>query len=754
MASRVSKHPASSGSNASPSGIAELNAAPTSFSVELSEVNTRETPHRFVFLPSFGDGDTSRFPDEDDDIKQLGPDHSKHNLWRRTAAEWLAKDLDLYDDSEKYWILEDLPAGYGLFEQITHPKLDVPKRGGPGLLRRDRFIFGHAGRKLRSALSLGKHLSWIISGSTEVCECDGCKSTSKAARVPRVPKEGGAADKKRKANKGKERASLWDGNSDDEGDDDSDLGGGEDFDDESERSASSPRKKAKFGGGAQGQGSVAGPSSSTATGQTKYKVARAPAIPVFPLPARHEFTNMVPVREDPSDVKPTSRSSDLEYPSLSRVGELVWAELDLPEGGRTQLTHWPAIVRERIVMDAGGGDVSADYSLQLVAVNGLVQVEGLGVVPFLGYEEPTPAELVDEDDYVMMPETLKTKWTLDSLQQAHPATVNVVFILAVHIAKWIATMQIRSVPSIELGLHLIPTATPTSRASPLQNLTPSSPTARFLSHSFIGYGPETFWLSDLVRLIPTVDLPLPIKSSLLLPSKSSLPTSLILRISKFVRGGSNAPLLARGRLFEMEECSDATLAADLKKKAASPNESSSKDDLPPPFPGHRWRTVASTVDVLASEIAGRYYPLSIEMRDRMESVNEVAEQARMAGTAGEGGVAARSLLLGGVVVREWTPRITATNGVVGGRKQMLAVAEEMAMVGPPLPSLFEQLSHVDTSNTPLQKDLTAWAQVLASNPPKAKVKGRGESRPARAAKGKGRARLADLLDDDSEMEMD
>ena len=287
---------------------------------------------------------------------------------------------------------------------------------------------------MRSALSLGKHLSWIISGSAVPCECDGCKSTSKAARVPRVAKEGGAAAK-RKA-KGKERASLWSGGTDDDdfGDDDGFSGSqvdGDDFDDESE---ASPKKKSKLAPSSTNQSQAK---------QAKVAITKAKPVPVFPLPPRHEFATIKPVREDPSDVKPKSRDDDLAHPHLSRQGELVWAELDLPEGTRTPITHWPAVVRDRVLVD-GGGEVSADYSVQLLALNSLIKVEGLGLVPWLGYDEPTPAELVDEEDYESMLATLKTKWDLAQLLLASPATVTAVFLLAVHTAKWLATMQIRS----------------------------------------------------------------------------------------------------------------------------------------------------------------------------------------------------------------------------------------------------------------------------------------------------------------------
>lgn len=47
-------------------------------------------------------------------------------------------------------------------------------------------VAGHNGRKIRSALSLGKHLSWLLHGSHELCTCDGCKIVSKAGAAAAV----------------------------------------------------------------------------------------------------------------------------------------------------------------------------------------------------------------------------------------------------------------------------------------------------------------------------------------------------------------------------------------------------------------------------------------------------------------------------------------------------------------------------------------------------------------------------------------
>ncbi|GAA5930096.1 hypothetical protein JCM3775_004514 [Rhodotorula graminis] len=157
---------------------------PDSYTVRYAATNHRDEPHVLVITRGFGDGDEARWPEQGPDMSLLGQDNDKQQQWRRTAAEVIAKDLGLMDETHQHWILDELPTGYGLFQQITHPK-DAPAgpSGGAGKskLRLDRFIFGHNSKKIRSALSLGKHISNQVFGARSTCHCDGCKVTQPKA---------------------------------------------------------------------------------------------------------------------------------------------------------------------------------------------------------------------------------------------------------------------------------------------------------------------------------------------------------------------------------------------------------------------------------------------------------------------------------------------------------------------------------------------------------------------------------------------
>ncbi|GAA5820555.1 hypothetical protein JCM3770_003855 [Rhodotorula araucariae] len=152
---------------------------PGSYSVRHAATNHRDDPNVLVVARGFGDGDAARWPEQGQDMALLGPDNDKEQQWRRTAAEIIAKDLGLVDEAHQHWILDELPTGYGLFQQVTHPK-ETPAgpQGGGGnksKLRLDRFIFGHNSKKIRSALSLGKHISNQLFGARSLCHCDGCR---------------------------------------------------------------------------------------------------------------------------------------------------------------------------------------------------------------------------------------------------------------------------------------------------------------------------------------------------------------------------------------------------------------------------------------------------------------------------------------------------------------------------------------------------------------------------------------------------
>lgn len=66
---------------------------PGCYTVVWSPRPTRDEPHYIKLAPNFGDGDTSRWPEEGPEMTLLDNDHDKQRMWRKTAGEMLAKDL-------------------------------------------------------------------------------------------------------------------------------------------------------------------------------------------------------------------------------------------------------------------------------------------------------------------------------------------------------------------------------------------------------------------------------------------------------------------------------------------------------------------------------------------------------------------------------------------------------------------------------------------------------------------------------------
>lgn len=101
--------------------------------------------------------------------------------------------------------------------------------------------------------------------------------------------------------------------------------------------------------------------------------------------------------------------------------------------------------------------------------------------------------------------------------------------------------------------------------------------------------------------------------------------------------------------------------------------------MPMAFPAHRWRllTPGREVDLLVEHIAGRYYPLPMEMMEDEKGVLAVAERARRTGVMGEVGIKALGLLLGGMVSGARTPRISVSCFIATSRVTRVTGADWM-----------------------------------------------------------------------------
>jgi len=332
-------------------------------------------------------------------------------------------------DSGTHWELDELPLGYGLFQQVTHPKPDNPNPK----LRLDRFVFGHSGRKIRSAISLGKHLIWVLHGQPGHCQCDGCKTTAKA------PGRGSPAPARRGARR--------------HGSDD------DDSDSPVKRRGRPPngrkavKRQAKRGTHVMPAGirAFSSDSESEEEDDRRPRQQRPAKQRSAPIAAEHDCFNALALREDDPLVDSLAqatarqqRTENLLHPALPRVSELVWARVAGLEHIGSQdvtITHWPAMVLYREAA-TGSGARKAAWEVELLAT-GAVQhlhraVEG-DILPWLGY----------------VPNVVKGKcggptdgrpWqglTIGDLWQKGADAVFACFEVAVQAGKIIASMQMR-----------------------------------------------------------------------------------------------------------------------------------------------------------------------------------------------------------------------------------------------------------------------------------------------------------------------
>ncbi|GAA5897543.1 hypothetical protein JCM6882_003512 [Rhodosporidiobolus microsporus] len=447
--------------------------------------------------------------------------------------------------------------------------------------------------------------------------------------------------------------------------------------------------------------------------------------------------SMDPATQDIVDassvVPPEQVQQDLTFPSLARVGELVWVRVPLgppPQGAlaNVQLSRWPGIVRSRTIVVTGQGNVDESYRVELLGMaarDTLEGVRGENVTPWVGYI-PANLKVLDGEmpaDDGIKPGEEKKRWA--AIQAEGWNGVAEAFKRAHRIAKAYAAIQIRPLPTLQTGYHL--SADPFHPPSSLKNLMLMRARARYLSYPHLLFGPELVHLGDYVRLDPTVELDPSIEAGRSPPSDEKLPASLVMRLSGLYRSGTGSPLIARGLVFEQVEIpppAGASSAPDSPAFWSTPTTvkpdssllqlpSSLVQTLPTPLPFHQWRllipsTASTTLSSLETDVlfhpsvAGRYYSLSLAQALAVKQDPKVVVQwldeatcgvhwwtkqkglgAR--GGPGEEGLHAMGLVLSGLSSGVRTARVEAINGLAGGRDQQLIVAEEQALLRPALP---------------------------------------------------------------------
>ncbi|GAA5824142.1 hypothetical protein JCM11251_001538 [Rhodosporidiobolus azoricus] len=534
-----------------------------------------------------------------------------------------------------------------------------------------------------------------------------------------------------KSKKAVEEEAAW-GGGDDDGEDYLEemyslSNGEEDDDDYSDYGAPSKIKKAKVGART-ASGRKSRPSSKVLSGlETEADVVAS--VDDFAASMDAATQDIV----DASSLVPAEQvQQDLTFPSLSRVGELVWVRVPLgppPQGAlaNAQLSRWPGIVRSRTIVVTGSGAVDETYRVELLGMSAqdtLHDVRGENVTPWVGYIPGNVAYLDGEmpDDDGLKPGEEKKRW--GAIQAEGWGGVAAAFRKAQRIAKAYAAIQIRPLPLIETGYHLA--ASTSLPHNSLSNLTLQRAKSRYLRYPHLLFGPELLHPGDYVRLDPSVELDASIEAGRSPRSDESLPTSLVMRLSTLYRGGKGSPLMARGLIFEQVELPpvpgsgnnpDNPTFWQMPPYKPDPSllqlPSTMVQTLPTPLPFHHWRllipsTASTTLSSLETDIlfhpsiSGRYYSLSLlqaaAVKQDPQCILKWLEEATdgvhwwtkekgkgSTGGLGEEGMNAMGLVLSGMSTGKRTARVQALNGLAGGRDQQLIVAEEQALLRPAIP---------------------------------------------------------------------
>lgn len=307
-------------------------------------------------------------------------------------------------------------------------------------------LAGHNGRKIRSALSLGKHISWLLHGSQGLCVCDGCKIVSKAGAAQAIALGLNPVNAPTRASpgtgKGKKKRKAAESDTPPELDAEgkpiprkkigpSQLGEGAERAPPAPASASgvgaSIKAKAKGKGRRESRNEwddgdeeddflaswahagdyeeepplieVNPPVESRARSPGRSPKPCSRPVLVEPDPSNDQFATKM----KPSDSATTSadlffperRLDDLEFPHLPRQDELVWCrvpvsieEVEPKRPDVQRFTHWPAIVREREMLRSKKGGLEPTFEVEFLAISKdeyLMDVPPWDLVPWLGF---------------------------------------------------------------------------------------------------------------------------------------------------------------------------------------------------------------------------------------------------------------------------------------------------------------------------------------------------------------------------------
>lgn len=463
------------------------------YTVTRVENPSSKNPNIISLNESFpSDGTVDRWPAEHEEMRLMNRMETKSVFWRASAGEWFARGVGLWNGTFCRSPVGGKGGGADPSVQTrprtstgrstTCPKATdslsrslTPRRSSTRLQRPTRsygptasygvraFLLsspfalqltsppspGHKGRKIRSAISLGRHIAHLANPVYPSCPCDGCKTSSGGASAPAratsrsVRSDSPAFNPKPRLSRGAGKPGVK----------------------AQAKAKAKPRAKKNKSRSPTPESAEDGRYYKSTPPTTDSEDSDRPEgghwgykfpsrrlrteLPAKELPKRvpqpgrqlltgeDELDQMKVAFAEEDEEMEWQRKEDIGLSALPRKGELVWVKIEF-EGQASSIERWPGIIRARTLEWTGEDVTEVKFEVALLAAQDVVETDD--VVPWLGFIPHDLTSAMGEEGRTFEP----GQQTLEQLVNTGFPSVVAAFVHGHHIGRWYSTIQARS----------------------------------------------------------------------------------------------------------------------------------------------------------------------------------------------------------------------------------------------------------------------------------------------------------------------
>ncbi|KAK4053245.1 hypothetical protein OIO90_004019 [Microbotryomycetes sp. JL221] len=582
------------------------------YTVIRSNNNSNNSPHVIRIHERVTDGDTNRWPTnttEGDVVEgrlnwyDAIPLNKGTNLrWRIQVAQELAQRLGLETPraggKSDHWILEDWPQHYKFFIHRT-------KTNSTGLERTDPYLFGSKlTHKFRSVNETIPHIEWLLQHGPDDdlrCECKYCSKKTQAevnAAIGLTNKREGSTPSIKSFNKSPITRIR------------------------NELPSSRNVDKMRHGPPLRSES----PLIRVQHEDTNQQQSPTPAVvvkarnPTVDLPSyRGAYTNK-------------QRDFDLGDKVLYRQGELVWAKLNKPlQDKRTSLnlSYWPGLIADRnvsiksnLIQPLKSNELPQfsivqqfKYTIKLLGVDDELNLVESEILPWLSHTPLT--ELVLNPNWTTRKSSVELIWDgektlrpkLNQMKTIGKAVTT--YALSIQIARSLIQdfgLNDRYLITKDHFLQQVPGPL-TKQDSERQEIQ-----LKHWHYQSLWWGAEKIWSGELVRLMidDIQDLTNEVKQNKQIDQSLKPKNCYFLKLSSIFKDSNKDVAMLGGTLYELrlKQQQDQEGDDDDQDKTQKPLY---MPDAPPGYEFVESLSIGQTVLVDCDLLAGRYYPLPIEL---------------------------------------------------------------------------------------------------------------------------------------------